>query len=263
MSGVAGAPARHVVAVASGKGGVGKSTVALDLAVALREAGHAVGVLDADVFGPNIPRMVNLTRTQPAQRWTLWQRERASLEPVECFGVEVMSAGFLVGEDQAFPWAAPTLEWVLRQLVHDVAWGDLDVLLVDLPPGTADLQRELARVVALAGALVVVGPQDVAHLDARKLVSMLRDSGVRVLGGIENMGAFACPHCCEPIELFPPVREDRSLWAAGVDRLGSIPFDPAVARAAERGRPVLADGGAGPAADAFRELAGTVAAALA
>jgi ATP-binding protein involved in chromosome partitioning len=256
------APARHAVAVASGKGGVGKSTIALNLALALRDSGLAVGVLDADVFGPNIPPMVNLTRTRPLERWTLWREGGLGLEPVERYGVKLMSAGFLLGEEQAFPWSAQTVEWALRQLVYDVQWGALDVLLVDLPPGTADLQQELVRVVPLAGALVVVGPQDVSHLDARKLVTMLRENGVRILGGVENMTAFACPHCGETIELFPSVREDRSLWSAGVERLAAIPLDPAVARAAEQGRPLLAEEGDGAVVSGFRTLAGALAAVL-
>jgi ATP-binding protein involved in chromosome partitioning len=255
-------PARHVVAVASGKGGVGKSTIALNLALALRDRGLAVGLLDADVFGPNIPPMVNLTRTQPLARWALWREGGLGLEPVERHGVKLMSAGFLLGEEQAFPWSAQTVEWVLRQLVYDVDWGVLDVLLVDLPPGTADLQQELVRTVPLAGALVVVGPQDVAHLDARKLVAMLRENDVRILGGVENMTAFACPHCGEPIEVFPTVREDRSLWAAGVERLAAIPLDPALAHAAEQGRPLLAGDRKGATADAFRTLAATLAGLL-
>jgi ATP-binding protein involved in chromosome partitioning len=256
------APARHSVAVTSGKGGVGKSTVTLNLGLALADSGLAVGVLDADVFGPNIPLMVNLTRTQPLERWTLWRQGGLGLEPVERYGLKLMSAGFLLGEEQAFPWSAQTVEWALRQLVYDVDWGELDVLLVDLPPGTADLQQELVRLLPLAGALVVVSPQDVAHLDAKKLVAMLRDAGVRVLGGVENMSALTCPHCGEPVEVFPPVREERSLWAAGVDRLATIPLDPALARAADRGKPLLVDEQEGPVAEGFRALADRLAATL-
>jgi ATP-binding protein involved in chromosome partitioning len=256
------APARHAIAVASGKGGVGKSTVTLNLALALAGSGLEVGVLDADVFGPDIPLMVNLTRTEPLERWTLWRRGGLRLEPVERYGLKVMSAGFLLGEEQAFPWSAHTVKWALRQLVYDVDWGALDVLLVDLPPGTADLQQELVDVLPLAGALIVVGPQDVAHLDAKKVVAMLRDAGVRVLGGIENMTALACPHCGRPVDVFPHVREARSLWAGGVERLGSIPLDPALARAGDRGRPLLVDAVDGAVGEAFSSLADRVRAAL-
>jgi ATP-binding protein involved in chromosome partitioning len=255
-------PAQHAVAVTSGKGGVGKSTVTLNLAVALAESGLAVGVLDADVFGPNIPLMVNLTRSEPLERWMLWRRGGLGLDPVERYGLKLMSAGFLLGEEQAFPWSAETVQWVLRQLVYDVEWGELDVLLVDLPPGTADLQQELVRLLPLAGALVVVGPQDLAHLDAKKLVAMLREERVRVLGGVENMTALTCPHCGERVQVFPAVREERSLWAAGVERLATIPLDPALALAADRGRPLVASEPERAPAVAFRELANRLAATL-
>lgn len=256
-------PARHAIAVTSGKGGVGKSTVTLNLALALSRSGLDVGVLDADMFGPDIPLMVNLTRTEPLRRWTLWRQDGVHLEPVERYGLKLMSAGFLLGEEQAFPWSAHTVEWVLRQLVYDVDWGALDVLLVDLPPGTADLQQELVRVLPLTGALVVVGPQDVAHLDAKKLVAMLRDEGVRVLGGVENMTALSCPHCGELVEVFPRVRDDRSLWAGGIERLASIPLEPALAHASDRGRPLLAEQETGAVAAAFHELGDRIRAALA
>ena len=256
------APARHAVAVTSGKGGVGKSTVTINLGLALADSGLAVGVLDADVFGPNIPLMVNLTRTEPLERWMLWRQGGLNLEPVERYGLKLMSAGFLLGEEQAFPWSAQTMQWALRQLVYDVDWGELDILLVDLPPGTADLQQELVRLLPLAGALVVVSPQDVAHLDAKKLVAMLRGERVRVLGGVENMTALACPHCGEPVEVFPPVRQERSLWTAGVERLATIPLDPAVALAAERGRPLLAAEPERAPVVAFRELADRLVALL-
>lgn len=255
-------PATHAIAVTSGKGGVGKSTVTLNLALALSRSGLDVGVLDADMFGPDIPLMVNLTRTEPLARWTLWRQGGVRLEPVERYGLKLMSAGFLLGEEQAFPWSAHTVEWVLRQLVYDVDWGALDVLLVDLPPGTADLQQELVRVLPLSGALVVVGPQDVAHLDAKKLVAMLRDESVRVLGGVENMTALSCPHCGERVDVFPHVRAERSLWAGGVERLASIPLDPALAYASDRGRPLLADGDDGAVGEAFRRLGERVVATL-
>jgi ATP-binding protein involved in chromosome partitioning len=256
-------PARHAIAVTSGKGGVGKSTVALNLAIALDRSGLDVGVLDADMFGPDIPLMVNLTRTEPLRSWWLWHQGGLRLDPVERYGLKLMSAGFLMGEEQAFPWSAQTVEWALRQLVYDVDWGDLDVLLVDLPPGTADLQQELVRVVPLSGALVVVGPQDVAHLDAKKLVAMLRDENVRILGGVENMTALTCPHCGEPVDVFPHVRAERSLWAGGVERLASIPLDPALAEASDRGKPLLADSEDGAVGEAFRRLADNLRAALA
>jgi ATP-binding protein involved in chromosome partitioning len=222
------APATHVVAVASGKGGVGKSTIAFNLALALSARGHAVGILDADLYGPDIPAMLGLKRTEDATEWTVWRRGGARLEPIERRGLKLMSAGFLLGERQIMPWQSQTLPFVLRQLLYDVQWGELDYLLIDLPPGTADLQVELFREVKLS--LLVVGPQDVAHLDAKKVVTLLREADVPVLGAVENMAGLACPHCGQQIELFPPVAAERSLWHDGVARLASIPLDPALAR---------------------------------
>jgi ATP-binding protein involved in chromosome partitioning len=230
------APARRVVAIASGKGGVGKSTLTLNLALALARGGASVGVLDADLYGPDIPLMVGLKRTQRARALQLWRRDRPiSLPPVEVHGLRLMSIGFLVGEDQALSLPGVSIEPILRQLVHETDWGELDYLLVDLPPGTADVQQELVRVLPLAGAVVIVGPQDVSHLDAKRLLELFAETGTRVLGGIENMAALVCPHCGEPIHVFGGVSEERSIWALGVERLGSVPLDPALAN----GRPLL------------------------
>ena len=223
-------PARSVVAVTSGKGGVGKSTIVLNLALALSARGHAVGILDADLYGPDIPAMLGLKRTEDAREWTIWRHGGKRLEPIERSGLKLMSAGFLLGERQIMPWQSQTLPFVLRQLLYDVSWGDLDYLVIDLPPGTADLQVELFREVKLDAALLVVGPQDVAHLDAKKLVTLLRAAEVPLLGAVENMAGMTCPHCGEPIELFPAVAAERSLWHDGVRRLVSIPLDPALAR---------------------------------
>ena len=253
-----------VVAVASGKGGVGKSTVSLNVAVALAERGARVGLLDADFYGPDIPLMVNLKQTRRLDRWGFWRGGASvGLEPVERFGLKIMSVGFLLAESQALAWPAQMVQFVGRQLVHDVAWGDLDYLLVDLPPGTADVQQELVRLLPLAGAIVVVGPQDVAHLDAKRVLELFRDQGVRVLGAVENMCGFACPHCGERLEIFPRVAEDRSVWADGVRPLGSIPLDPAVAAAGDRGTPVLVSQPDGAHAGAFRAIADNVVGALA
>jgi ATP-binding protein involved in chromosome partitioning len=248
--------------VASGKGGVGKSTISLNLALALRATGASVGVLDADVYGPDIPLMVNLKRTVPLRTWELWRRDGVRLEPVERYGLRIMSVGFLLAEGQAMSMSAPLLDGVLRQLVADVDWGELDYLIVDLPPGTADLQQRLLAVVELSGALVVVSPQDVAHLDARKVLDLLRGGGVRVLGGVENMSGFACPHCGERIDVFPSVADGRSIWSDGVERLGAIPLDPQLARAGDTGRPLLVTAPDSASAEAFRAVAGAVAQAV-
>jgi ATP-binding protein involved in chromosome partitioning len=254
---------RKVIAVSSGKGGVGKSTISLNLALALLERGARVGLLDADFYGPDIPLMVNLTRTEPLERWHFWTRGRPiSHQPVERYGLRIMSVGFFLAERQAFAMPAQWTYFVGRQLVHEVEWGELDYLVVDLPPGTADLQQELIRLLPVDGALVVVGPQDVAHLDAKKMLDLLGAEGIRVLGGVENMAAFACPHCGEPIDVFPHVADARSIWSLGVPRLASIPIDPALSRGGDRGRPLFVDEPDGPAAAAFRTLAGAVAASL-
>jgi ATP-binding protein involved in chromosome partitioning len=225
-----GRPARRILAVASGKGGVGKSTVALNLALALSHRGHAVGILDADLYGPDVPAMLGLKRTEDAKEWPLWRRGGATMTPIERRGLKVMSAGFLLGERQIMPWESQMLPFVLRQLLRGVAWGNPDYLVIDLPPGTADLQVEVFREASLDGALLVVGPQDVAHLDAKKVVTLLEDANVRLLGAVENMAATTCPHCGERIELFPEVATERSLWHDGVRRLVSIPLDPALAQ---------------------------------
>jgi ATP-binding protein involved in chromosome partitioning len=225
------APARFLVAVGSGKGGVGKSTVALQLSFALRRRGLKVGLLDADLYGPDIPLMLNLKRETPAERWDFWRGRDVRFEPLEQQGLQVMSVGFLLGERQALPMAAPLVGAALRQLVDKVEWRSLDALLIDLPPGTADVQQQMLREAALAGALVVVGPQDVAHLDARKFIDFLRAANVRVLGGVENMRGLVCPHCGERIELFPVAADARSIWSNGVARLGSVPLAPGLASA--------------------------------
>jgi ATP-binding protein involved in chromosome partitioning len=220
--------ARHVVAVGSGKGGVGKSTITLQLALALARSGWNVGLLDADLYGPDIPLMLNLKREHETKRWDFWRGGDVRLEPLERDGLQVMSVGFLLGERQSLTLSAPLLGAALRQLVTQVEWRALDILLVDLPPGTADLQQQLLGVVQLAGALIVVGPQDVAHLDARKFIDFLRGAEVRVLGGVENMSGLQCPHCGERVEVFTAGPAERSIWSDGVALLGRVPLDPDV-----------------------------------
>jgi ATP-binding protein involved in chromosome partitioning len=220
----------NIVAVASGKGGVGKSTVSLHLARALTARGAAVGLLDADIYGPDIPLMLGLKQTRELRAWELGRNPRfgrVQLEPVEILGLKVMSVGFLIAESQALTMPSMLVELVSRQLIHDVRWGDLDYLIVDLPPGTADLQQQLFANVDFAGAIVVVGPQDAAHLDARKLLALLREAGVTVLGAVENMTALQCPHCGEPVHVFLPVSDERSILRE-LSLLGSIPIDPSL-----------------------------------
>jgi ATP-binding protein involved in chromosome partitioning len=241
-----------IVAVASGKGGVGKSTISLNLARALAQRGDAVGLLDADVYAPDIPVMLGLKQTRELRWWDLGRNPRfgrIELDPVDILGIKVMSVGFLIAESQAFTLEGPFLEHVGRQLFEHVRWGDLDYLVVDLPPGTADFQQQLFKSFPVAGVVIVVGPQDAAHLDARKVLALLRDAQVPVLGAIENMRALRCPHCGELVEVFPPVAAGRSILQE-VPMLGSLPLDPALARL--DGIPT-----------AFADIANRVAAALA
>lgn len=251
-----GGPARHVIAVGSGKGGVGKSTVSLNLALALVEQGASVGLLDADVYGPNIPVMVNVTRHKRRTSFMLATAKGAPrYKPVEKFGLEIMSAGFLFGEDQAIAWDSNLVSALVSQLMNFVDWGRLDYLIVDLPPGTGDVQQAFAKNMNLSGAIVVVTPQDIAHLDAKKALDMYRHLNVPVIGAVENMSGLVCPHCSERIEVFHKVRQDRSIFETGVVRLGSIPLDPEMSRSTDDGRPVFVDQPKSIQAQAFRFIA--------
>lgn len=246
--------ARYTLAVASGKGGVGKSTVALNLALALAEEGKAVGLLDADFYGPDIPRMVGLARTREARYLDLWTAGDGHIEPLDRFGIKIMSAGFLVAENQSLSLQSGLIDLLIVRLTRGIEWGELDHLLIDLPPGTADLQQQLMQRVSLSGVLLVVTPQDVAHLDAKKMLDLCRRSDVGVLGAVENMSGLICPDCGSRIDVFPRVAHERSIWAQGVEELGSIPLDPEVARSGDEGRPLLLSDPSSPQAEAFREL---------
>jgi ATP-binding protein involved in chromosome partitioning len=216
----------RIVAVASGKGGVGKSTVSLHLATALAAQGVATGLLDADLYGPDLAAMVGLTRRSPAKNVEVWRNATAKEQPVEIRGIKLMSAQFLIGEDQPLALSEPMAALLLKRFRDGIDWGDTDVLLVDLPPGTADLQQLVSRHLGLAGVVIVVTPQEVAHLDAKKALTMFRSAKVPVLGGVENMAGLICPCCDTRIDVFPPCPDDRTIWAAGVERLFSIPLDP-------------------------------------
>ena len=184
------------------------------------------------------------------------------MEPVEVFGLKVMSAGFLIGEDQSLAFPASSVNFVLNQLTQQVQWGKLDYLIVDLPPGTADVLQHLLLLLRPSGALIVVGPQDAAHLDAKKVVAMLREHEVPVLGGVENMHELRCPHCHGDIELFPRVRASRAIWAMGIDQLAELPFEPQLSQAAEHGKPLLIAAPQSAQAQRFRQLAERVAGRL-
>lgn len=226
------------IAILSGKGGVGKSTVTVGLALALRDRGARVGVLDADLYGPNVPRMFGLSRTQDAPHVELTGKRR--LRPYEKDGIELMSVQFLIGEGQAVAWASALTDALVDRLLALTAWGPLDYLLIDLPPGTADVQQKILRAAELTGAILVVTPQDVAHLDAKKVIEMLRRAEIPILGAVENMSGLECPHCGERVDVFPEVSPERAIWALDVERLLQIPLDPTMAAAADAGQPTAA-----------------------
>ncbi len=247
---------RHVVAVASGKGGVGKSTVAVNLAVALASLGARVGLLDADVYGPSIPLMLGEDR-QPE-----FDPVRKIAVPFERHGIRFMSLGFLAPKDEAIIWRGPMVMKAIDELLRNVAWGALDVLVVDMPPGTGDTQLTLSQKVRLSGAVIVTTPQDVALADAIKGIAMFRKVGVPILGLIENMSFFACPHCANRTDIFGHGGGKRQADRLQVPFLGEIPLDPAIRAGGDDGRPLVSDAPESPQAEAFRAVADAVGRAL-
>ena len=242
---------RYKVAVASGKGGVGKSTVAANLALALLRDGARVGLLDADIYGPSQQIMMGCT-----------DKLRVSAEekilPVDGNGVRVMSLGFLMDPDQPVIWRGPMVMKALQQFIEDVEWGRLDYLVVDLPPGTGDAQLTMTQQVPLDGAVIVTTPQDVALIDARKGLAMFQKVNVPVLGIIENMSAFICPHCGERTDIFKNGGGRRTAEQLGVPYLGDVPIDPAIVVGGDAGTPIVASHPDSPAAKAFAALAEAV-----
>jgi ATP-binding protein involved in chromosome partitioning len=244
---------KHVIAVASGKGGVGKSTVAVNLAVALAHRGKAVGLLDADIYGPSIPLMMGAQDRQPGL-----DPQAQRLIPLEQYGVRFMSLGFLVDPEAAVIWRGPMVMKALEQLLQDVDWSGLDHLVVDLPPGTGDAQLTLSQRVRLSGAVIVTTPQDVALADAIKGVAMFRKVGVPVLGLVENMSYFQCPHCAERTEIFGHGGGRAQATRLEVPFLGEIPLDAAIRSSGDSGKPVAAASEELPAREAFLALADVV-----
>ncbi len=245
------ADVRAVIAVASGKGGVGKSTVAVNLAVALAEDGLAVGLMDADVYGPSLPLMLG-RREKPRVDGS------RRLVPLDAFGLKSMSMGYLIDPDKAAVWRGPMVAGAVAQLLGDVAWGPLDLLIVDMPPGTGDAQLTLAQKAALAGAVIVSTPQDLALADARRAVAMFERVGVPILGIVENMSAFVCPHCGGTSHVFGHGGAADEAAERGVPFLGEVPLEMPVRESADLGRPVVLSHPDSRAARALKEIAGRI-----
>jgi len=245
----------NIVAVTSGKGGVGKSTTAVNLAVALAQTGARVGLLDADIYGPSIPRMMNLAGKRP-------DFEEKTLYPLENYGVRTMSIGYLVDEGQAMIWRGPMVSGAVMQLLRDVAWGELDYLLIDMPPGTGDIHLTLAQQVPITASVVVTTPQDIALLDARKGIAMFNKVNVPTLGIIENMSVFICPHCGQASHVFAEGGADRLAAEQQVEVLGHIPLDIQIRLDSDEGTPIVAAHPDSEQAEAYRQAAGAIASRL-
>ncbi len=246
---------RNIVAVGAGKGGVGKSTTAVNLAVALAARGARVGLMDTDVYGPNIPQMLGLV-AQPEVS------EERKMIPPEVAGVKVISMGMLVPPDQPVIWRGPMLHGAVQQFMRDVLWGELDYLVVDLPPGTGDVALSMAQSVPMAGAVVVTTPQGVSVSDVRKAVMMFRQLNIPVLGVIENMSEFVCPHCQGRTEIFGHGGGQAMAVDLGITFLGAVPIDTRVREGGDEGRPIVTAAPESAAARAFVDVAGKVAAQI-
>jgi ATP-binding protein involved in chromosome partitioning len=246
---------RNIIAVGAGKGGVGKSTTAVNLALALQSKGARVGLMDADVYGPNTPQMLGIDRGPEVS-------EAKRMIPPEAFGVKVISMGMLVPADQPIIWRGPMLHGAVQQFMREVEWGELDYLVVDLPPGTGDVSLSMAQSVPVAGAVVVTTPQGVSVSDVRKAVAMFRQLNIPVLGVVENMSYFVCGHCQERTEIFGHGGGARMAEDLGIPMLGEVPIDTRVRAGGDEGQPIVASAPESPAGQAFLAIAGRVAAEI-
>lgn len=240
-----------IIAVGSGKGGVGKTTLSVNLAIALSKLGHKVGLLDADVYGPNVPLMLGTTETPRV----LGDNR---IEPLQVHGLKVISVGLLNPGDKPLIWRGPMLHSIIRQFLGSVEWGLLDYLVVDLPPGTGDVALSLIQTVPLTGAVVVSTPSDVALQDARKAIEMFRQVKVDIVGLVENMSYFVCPHCNHEIDIFSKGGGERTAKQFGLSFLGSIELDPDIRKAGDTGKPAVLEGENSPHAKSLFAFARSV-----
>lgn len=237
---------KHTIAVASGKGGVGKSTVSANVSVALAQTGAKVGLMDADIYGPNVPMMMGAS-DPPG-------KEGEKIKPADAHGVKIMSMGFFVPGDTAVVWRGPMVHTAIQQFFRDVLWGELDYLLIDLPPGTGDAQLSLSQIVPLTGVVTVTTPQEVALSDVRKGVMMFKKVNVPLLGMIENMSFFLCGHCGERTDIFSCAGGERAAEKFDVPFLGRIPLDPAIREGGDAGTPLVVADPDSPQTQAFRSV---------
>ncbi|MGB6566054.1 MAG: Mrp/NBP35 family ATP-binding protein, partial [Xanthobacteraceae bacterium] len=248
-SGIPGVAA--IIAVASGKGGVGKSTTAVNLALGLRDLGLKVGILDADIYGPSLPKLLAIRERPQTIGGT-------RLKPIERYGMPVMSIGFLIEEETPMIWRGPMVMSALTQMLREVEWGTLDVMVVDMPPGTGDAQLTMAQQVPLKGAVIVSTPQDLALVDARRGIAMFRRVNVPVLGIVENMSTFICPHCGESSDIFGHGGARHEADRLGVPFLGEVPLDITIREKSDAGLPVVATAPESPLAQCYRDIAAHV-----
>jgi ATP-binding protein involved in chromosome partitioning len=246
---------KHVIAVASGKGGVGKSTTACNLALGLQALGKNVGILDADIYGPSMPKLFGLHGKPRVVSGRI-------LEPLDGYGVKVMSIGFLVEEETPMIWRGPMVMSAITQMLREVAWGELDVLVVDMPPGTGDAQLTMAQATPLAGAVIVSTPQDLALIDARRGVAMFKRVEVPILGVVENMATFVCPHCGQASHIFGHGGARQEAERLRVPFLGEVPLNMTIRETSDAGRPVVAVDPDGPHARVYQDIARQVWATL-